>query len=181
MGRRRRISVLLLLLLAVVGVKLGQELYRWVAFADERALIRPLREEVVEVGVEVVRTRARADTLRTRIEADDRALVRERLSLEQYLQHARGDALPGHLYNAYRVDLETYNRHIAERNERVRAWRDALARNARAVDRYNLLADSLRALATRVGDPYYAVPLPAEAALERGLHPGGARPPAPRS
>ena len=42
-------------------------------------------------------------------------------------------------------------------------WQEILDRNRTAGRRYNLLGDSIRDLAMRMGDPYYSVPTPAEA------------------
>jgi hypothetical protein len=73
------------------------------------------------------------------------------------------------VYQRYRADLTRYNRHVTERNARLADWQEIQARHNAAASRYTLLADSLNALATRMGDPYYAVPTPAEAAIERGI------------
>ena len=56
---------------------------------------------------------------------------------------------------------------MARRNDSFHTWQEVLARNRSAVDRYNALADSLRAVADVLGDPYYQVPSPLEAAAER--------------
>ena len=73
------------------------------------------------------------------------------------------------MYARYREDLTRYNRHVGERNARLSAWQEVQARQNAAATRYTVLADSLHDLATRMGDPYYAVPTPAEAAIERGV------------
>lgn len=150
-------------------INLARESFRWFAYGDERAQVQQLRGEVVDAGVRIVRTRSRADTLQREIEAEDRGLTERLKAVRRYDRFARGGALPAHLYTAYRRDLRDYNVLVAHRNARVREWKELMRSNREAVERYNLLADSIRAIATRIGDPFYPVPLPAEAATERGL------------
>jgi len=73
------------------------------------------------------------------------------------------------VYGRYKTELERYNRHVVERNARLRQYQGARDRYVTAVDRYNARADSLRQLAARMGEPYYAVPTPLEAAVQRGV------------
>lgn len=164
-----RLRTLLIFLVLLLAVNVGKELYDWRAYAEERTQVVEVRSRLVEAGADVVRTRARLDTLRTVIEGEDRKLEEERRMLRAYGRKADGRALPSHLYEAYRVDLERYNEHVARRNERFQQWEEVIARNHAAVDRYNALADTLRALAAVLGEPYYPVPSPIEAARERGL------------
>ncbi|HEX7240540.1 MAG TPA: hypothetical protein VF263_09755, partial [Longimicrobiaceae bacterium] len=105
-------------------------------------------------------------------------LARERRALDAYGRGSEGGALPSHLYAAYRTDLDRYNEHVERRNVRFREWRKVIQRNHASVDRYNALMDSVRAAARTLGDPYYPVPSPIEAAEERGIlrpmpEPGG--------
>jgi hypothetical protein len=51
---------MLLVLLAVVGVKLSEQLYRWVAFRDERQQVGELRERLLDSGAELTLSRAEA-------------------------------------------------------------------------------------------------------------------------
>lgn len=164
-----RLRTLLIFLVLVVAVNVGRELYDWRAYAEERTQLVGVRSRLLDAGADVVRTRARLDTLRTVIEGEDRKLEQERRALRAYGRKADGGALPPHLYEAYRVDLERYNEHVARRNESFQEWEAVIARNHAAVDRYNALADTLRALAGVMGEPYYPVPSPIEAAEERGL------------
>lgn len=164
-----RVRMLLLLLLVIVAGKLGAEWFRWTTSGDERAQIGALREQVVDAGVEVVRAQARADTLRMAIEREDSALEQDRLALERYTGRAHGGTLSSELYARYRRDLARYNVQVSARNQRFARWHQERARNGAAVDRYNQLSDSIRAIARRMGEPYYPVPLPVEAAAERGL------------
>jgi hypothetical protein len=167
----RRISVLLAILVGVVTVKFVQGVYQWIAYADERTLLVQLREQTVDIGADVVRTAAQADTLRASIEQFDRRLDESRRTVERYGRFASQGMLPRHLYDSYRSDLAAYDAEVARRNEMFSAWKEIVRRNQDAVERYNALADSVRLIANQMGDPYYPVPLPAEAALERGLVP----------
>lgn len=157
------------ILAVIITLKLGEQLFRYFAYADERAELAVLREQLVDAGAEVVRTRIRADSMREGIEQTDRTLEAGRRSVGRYGRHARDGALPGHLYGAYRNDLHRYNTQVSERNERLHTYNALVDRNQAATDRYNRLADSLHALAARIGDPYYPIPKPIEAAAERGL------------
>lgn len=169
--RRMRVGALLLMLFGVVGVKLGQEIYRWAAFGEERAQLVALRERVIDAGADVVRTGTLTDSLLREIEGADRLLAEQRRSVERYGRYARDGALPAHLYPAYREELNRFNRHVEQRNEQAAQWKEVVSRNHDAVRRYNALADSIRAVAARLGEEYYSVPLPAEAAIERGVVP----------
>jgi chromosome segregation ATPase len=167
----RSLRFLLFLLLAIVGVLLSQEVYRWAAFADERARVRDLREELLDVGAALVETRTELDRLRGTVVDADRELAAENRALQQYNRHARHNRLPQHLYDAYRADLARYNEHVVERNARVAELEAVLRREHANVARYNALSDSIHALAVRMGKPYYVVPTPLEAALERRASP----------
>lgn len=166
---KQRVRALLGLLLLVVVAKVGAEVYDWLAHADERERLVAMREELLDAGVEVMRTRALLDTLRVEIDGADRVLEQERRALDAYGKKSERGSLPPHLYAAYRADLDRYNRKVARRNETFHRWESAMARNHRSVERYNALADSVRALAAVLGDPAYAVPSPLEAAVERGV------------
>lgn len=172
--RRMRIGVLLLMLFGVAGVKLGREIYRWAAFGAERAELVALRERVLDAGAEVVRTGTLTDSLRQEIEGEDQLLAQQRRAVERYDRYAHDGALPAHLYPAYREELDRFNRRVEERNARADHWRTLVQSNRDAVSRYNALADSIRAVAARLGEEYYSVPLPAEAATERGFVPRAA-------
>ena len=50
-----------------------------------------------------------------------------------------------------------------------REYQQSHSRYAAAADSYTARADSVRNLATRMGEPYYAVPTPLEAAVKRGV------------
>jgi len=165
----RYINPLLFLLLVIVGVKLSDSVYRWLAYAPERARVQVLRAGLVDAGAQYVRTRQESDSMRAVLHGEDDALEREERLLRRYDDQASGGGLPPNVYARYRDDLTRYNRHVAERNGKLAAWQDVQARQNAAAARYTVLADSLHELATRMGDPYYAVPTPAEAAIERGI------------
>ena len=160
---------MLLVLLVVVGVKLSEQLYRWVAFRDERQQVGELRERLLDSGAELTLSRNESRRLRQQMETEDRKLEDERRSLMRYNRYSTSGYLPTGLYDAYKEDLERYNRHVVERNGRLRAYQQSHDRYATAVDLYNARADSVRDLATRMGEPYYAVPTPLEAAVKRGV------------
>ncbi len=163
------VNPLLFVLLVVIGIKLSDSAYRWVRYGPERAEVRRMRAELVDAGAGIVRTRQASDSMRAVLRAEDVALEQEQRALRRYDDYAHDGALPTGLYERYRADLTRYNDHVAARNARLSAWQDVLARNHAVVGRYNLLSDSVRDLASRMGDPYYEVPTPAEAARERGL------------
>jgi chromosome segregation ATPase len=158
---------LLLLFLAIVGVLVSQEVYRWAAFGEERRLVGELREELLDAGAALVRAQTEMDSLRGAIVDADARLEREQRALQEYNRHARHGRLPQHLYDAYRTDLAAYNDHVVERNARVSEMEAIRQREHVAVARYNALSERIHGLAVRLGQPYYSVPTPLEAAMER--------------
>jgi hypothetical protein len=165
----RYINPLLFLLLVILGVKLSDSAYRWVAFGEERAQVKVLRSNLVDAGALYVRTRQEGDSMRAVLRVEDEQLEAEERRLRRYDSYASEGGLPPDVYERYRADLTRYNRHVTERNAKLADWQEIQARHNAAASRYTVLADSLNALATRMGDPYYAVPTPAEAAIERGV------------
>lgn len=164
-----RVRALLLLLALIVAFKLGAQWVRWATSTDERARITALRERVVDAGVEVVRTEARADTLLREIEARDSVLERKWTKVDRFASLARNGTSSSGLYTRYRRELARYNEGVEARNLRFRAWREVRARRDAAWERYTRLADSIHGVAAEIGEPYYPVPLPIEAAAEQGL------------
>lgn len=165
----RYVTPLIFLLLVILGVKLSDSVYRWLRFGPEREQVKELRTRLVDAGALMVRTRQESDSMRSVVHADDAALEQEQAALRRYDAQAQDGALPPELYERYRGELQRYNDHVVRRNAKLGVWQEILGRNHAAVGRYNVLSDSIRDLATRMGDPYYSVPTPAEAAIERGL------------
>lgn len=163
------VNPLLFLLLVIVGIKLSDSVYRWLRFGPERQQVKALRVQLVDAGAQMVRTRQESDSMRAVLHAADAALEAEQQALRRYDALAHDGALPPDVYERYRVELTRYNAHVGDRNARLSGWQEILDRNHAAVQRYNLLSDSMRNLAARMGDPYYSVPSPAEAAIERGV------------
>lgn len=165
-----RLRALLVLLAAVVAIKLLPEVYRWAAYGEERQQLASLRSRAVAAGTELVVARSRLDTLRGRIERVDRSLEGDRSSMLRYGGYADATgALPPSLYRRYVEQVDGYNRRVASRNADWEAYVAARERSRSALERYQAHADSARRLAARIGDPYYQVPSPIEAAAERGV------------
>ena len=160
---------LLSLLGLIVALLVGRELYQYVAYRDDRALLVGLREQVIDAGAELTRTRQEADSLRALVDDADRRLEGEVRVLRRYNRMARGGLLPPDVYARYERDRARYEQILEQRNGWFEEWKGVLSRSHVAVDRYNLLADSITNVAARIGDPYYAVPRPAEAAAQRGV------------
>lgn len=163
----RLARILLVSLALLVLGRLGVEVYDWAAHREERERVRELRARLHDAGVEVVRSHAREDTTAVAFREADEALEREHRLLEAYKERALSGGAPD-VYAAYREALDRYNRQVAERNARARERWAAQVRKRDAQLRYDALADSIRGVARALGDPYYHVPLPAEAAAERG-------------
>jgi len=169
---RRQFAALGLLLLAVILVKVGEEAYRWFAFADQREQLREMDSRLEETGYQLVRSQIGVDSLRAMVEWSDAQLTEGRSRLDSIEQFADRGTLPPGLYDRYRAELSGFNRRVAERNAIVNDLESAVRRNHSMVDRYNVLADSIRAVAAALGEPYYNVPSPVELAARRGLiHP----------
>jgi hypothetical protein len=174
---RQRLASVLLVLGGVVAIRQGQELFHSYVYADELTRLDRMVNVLEEDGVQVVRTRMRADSLRAIIEEIDRELVKRKEAVSAYDRHVSQGALPSRLYTAYRRELDAYNRRVMERNQVFERWKAVVVENHAAVGRYNSRADTIRALADRIGEPYFRIPSPVEAAAERGiLDAGGKRP-----
>lgn len=171
MRRRERLLGVAAILAVLVLAKVGHQAYRWYAHDEERARIQALSGVLEDVAIEVVASQLVSDSLRAEIESTDRELETTRAAIARYEEHSIGGALPARMYGPYRRELQAHNRRVEERNAMYERWRDAIARNHAAIDRYNALADSIRATAAAMGEPYYSIPTPAEVALERGLSP----------
>ncbi|HEX5726844.1 MAG TPA: hypothetical protein VFX98_15315 [Longimicrobiaceae bacterium] len=164
-----RVRPLLFLLAVIVGIKLTEQLYGYFAFGEERVLVRGLRGELVDAGAEITRTRTVLDSLRSLIKGIDKDLELDDVRLRRYERNLRAGHITLPDYEQARTVSARYNQRVERHNAWLHEYEAVLARNHRSVDRYNTLADSVRNLAARMGDPYYAVPTPVEAAVERGL------------
>jgi hypothetical protein len=166
--RRQRFFALLALLLLIGAFRLAQQLYRWQAFKAERTEIVRLEVDLDSSALGIVATEMRAGTLRTAIEAADEGLASARSRLDNVERAAEVRGLDLSQEISYRDDLAAFNAEVRRRNELVREWRQILTSNHEHVDRYNLIADSIRAVALRMGEPYFPISTPAEIAAARG-------------
>lgn len=155
---------LLFVLLVIVGVKMSEQAYALVAFRDERETARGLRERLLDTGTQLVAARTEFDGLKHRLEAEDAELQRELAALRRF---TRMGPLTEQVYQRYERERLRYNLHVEERNNRAREWEASARRHEVSAQRYNFLADSLQALAVKMGEPYYQVPTALEAAAER--------------
>jgi hypothetical protein len=172
MSSRDRLLALLTVLLVIGSFKVAQQVYRYVAFAEERSAIASLQVEVEEAGLGVIDTQLLADSLRRKIARLDDGLRDGRRELERLERQLLVGLVNRSNEVTYRQRLEEYNLAVAERNELFRKWRVAVDDNHAFVDRYNLLVDSIRTVATRMGEPYYPIPTPAELVVRREAAPG---------
>jgi hypothetical protein len=167
--RKERLLPFLVILLSVVVVKVGQQLYRWHAYRDERAEIVRLETRLDSAAVGLVTSRIRASALRDSIEAADEHLDTERRRLDSVERTNRDGIFDEGRERAYRTQIAAFNRDIRSRNELVRRWRAAIESNHGHVDRFNLFADSIRAIAMGMKEPYFPIRTPAEIAAEHGI------------
>jgi hypothetical protein len=170
-NRYPRLRVLLLVASALAMGQMIRHTWDWFVHREARVELVALRERVVDAGASMVHEQLEAERIRATLEEDDRILEKDRLLLDSYGRFARGQVLPNHLYGSYRQELDEFNRRVLDRNARLEQLRATLARRASAAGLYNTLTDSMRVLAVQAGDPFHPIPLPAEAATERGIAP----------
>jgi predicted nucleic acid-binding Zn-ribbon protein len=166
---RSRAGAILAVVAALLAVKLLQEGYRWYAYGDQRDQIREMTHRLEDLGYRVIRTQLAADSLRDQIESVDTELDRERRRMDAMERRATLGALTHQDFERYRVELDAFNQRIGERNARLSAWQEVISENHDVVSRYNQLADSIRAVAATMGEPYFDVPAPVDMAARRGL------------
>lgn len=162
---------LLFVLLVILGVKLSEQGYALVAFRDERVEARVLRERLLVTGTELVEVRGEFDVLKRRLEEEDAKLHRELAALRRF---TRMGPLTPQVYERYERERLRYNLHVEERNNIAREWEASAHRHEASAQAYNVLADSLQALAVKMGEPYYQAPTALEAAAERRSREGQA-------
>lgn len=156
---------LLFVLLVIVGVKLSEQAYALVAFRDERQQVRELRARLGQTGVDLVAARTSEDSLRQLIHSQDDALERDLITVRRFHREARR-GMTSQRHAEYTAELARYNAQVVARNDVLRRFESLHDRHQAAATRYNLLADSLHALAVKMGQPYYQVPTALEAADE---------------
>ena len=166
-----RIKALLTVAVCLLLFQAIRYVYRWYAYAGERTTLEAMHERASDAGAAVVVTELRADSLHGQVTRLDRELETGRRTLAAYGKHADAGSLAPHLYDAYTADIDAYNRQVRERNTTYQAYRAVVSQNHAAVARYNAVTDSMRRIAEEIRDPYYPVPLPAEAASARGIRP----------
>lgn len=166
MRGRPRTLVLLAALVLVVGARIGYQLLSWKQHGPDRELLVSLETELEDAAVGVITTQIASDTLQEAIEAADIELGRGRQLLDNL---ERRSSFGGGTDAAYLRELRAFNEKVAERNRVVEDWRIVVGNNHDYVDRYNLLADSIRAIASRMGEPYFPIRTPAEIATSRGI------------
>lgn len=164
-----RTRLLILAAGLLLAFKLGREVYRWIAFGDERDDLRRLGVELDATALAVMRTQLLADSLRRAIHQLDADLKADRAALSVFERRADRGGLPPLLFDEYREDLDEYNGKVAARNTGYDRWTSVVERNHRAVGGYNVLADSIRGIGATIGEPYIFVPSPAEVAVRHGL------------
>jgi hypothetical protein len=169
MRRNQRVLAMIALVSFIGAIKLGQQLYRWAAFGEERERISALDHSLQEAGLGVIATQVRSDSIRAVIASIDEELAVSRSRLENFERLASSRAISSTVEQAYRRDLAAHNADISRRNELFRAWAEIIGVNHVHVERYNTLVDSIRKLAADMGEPYYPILSPAEIASRNGV------------
>ncbi len=165
MRGRDRLLVIALTLLVVVGGRISWQYYRWHQHAPERAMLIALEADLEDAALGVITTQVASDTLQESIHRADEELIRGRV----YLANLERRYSQGRDRSQYLDELSDFNARVNERNRMVEEWRQVVSSNHRYVDRYNQLADSMRSVAERMGEPYYPIRSPAEIATARGM------------
>ena len=166
---RDRFLVVAVTLLLIIGGRIGWQYYSWYQHAPERAMLVELETELEDAAVGVIMTQVRADSIREAIDGTDAELERGRVLLRNLESRAaayRSDS-------PYMRERGAFNERVNARNRMVEEWRANVSDNHHYVDRYNLLADSMRSIAGRMGEFYYPIRSPAEIATARGVQARG--------
>jgi len=159
----------------VAVIQLAEHLYLWYVHREDRVHLEVLREDLVDRGALMIEAQLDVARIRSEIEAIENG------------------AAPSHPRFATLAAIPVRNgqaRAILERNRLLADLESAVNRRNSAAVSYHVLADSIRSVAERARDPYFAIPLPAEAATARGIRPdrfhagadpSSVAPPSPRS
>lgn len=151
-----RILSVVVAIAVLASFKISQQLYRWYSYAPERATIMLLENQLETAGLQVVSSHLQADSLHTLLERMDGQLDDMRVELTGPARR-RDDS------------VADYNKRVEERNALLHNWRLTLEENHDRVSRFNLLADSIRVVAERMGEAFYPIRSPAEiVAQDRG-------------
>jgi hypothetical protein len=172
--RNTRVLGLLVFLLAVATIQVLEGVFLWYSFREERVQLTQLREELVDEGADMIRAQLEAERIRGAIAAADSLLHQRRQEVDPQGQRARAATRSWTAYHAHAEGIDAFNREVRRRNERLGELNAVVMRRNAAAARYYLLADSIRTLAVRAGEPYFSVPIPAQAAAERGITRDGA-------
>lgn len=144
-----RILSVFVAIVVLASFKISQELLRWYTHAPERATIMLLEDQLESTGLEVVASHLQADSLHSMLESMDVQL----------------DVMRSQLTGTSRqrpASVADYNKRVEERNALLHNWRLTLEENHDRVGRFNLLADSIRVVAERMGEAFYPIRSPAE-------------------
>lgn len=169
MRRNQRVLALVALLTFIAATKLGQQIYRWAAFGEERERISALDRSLEEAGLGVIATQVRSDSIKAVIASIEEELTVSRDRLDRYERQASARAISTSVERAYRRELAAHNANIGRRNDLFRSWAGVVDVNHVHVERYNALVDSIRDLAADMGEPYYPILSPAEIASRNGV------------
>jgi hypothetical protein len=166
----------------VATVQIVEHLFRWYVHRDERVELAALREELIDVGAEMIETQLAIEQIRAAIVELDANGYGPRIAVYPAGRyHGRTSESASAAPRDVAVVDEHRRARVLERNRHLDELNGVVARRNSAAARYYLLADSIRSVAERVRDPYFAIPLPAEAATARGITASGPPPAATRS
>jgi predicted nucleic acid-binding Zn-ribbon protein len=167
MTHRERLISMLVVLLLLAGAKLVQQLYSFYASKEERIEIARLEMGIEDAGFGIISTQIEADSLLEEVRRLDEELRAGRTRIEELERRLVGGSVTLAEERSYRERLAAHNGRVDERNAIYRRWRATVDNNSTYVERYNAIADSIRALANALGEPYYPILSPAEIAVRR--------------
>jgi hypothetical protein len=160
---------LLFFIALVAAVQIFEGWLRWYIHREDRVHLVALREELIDVGAEMIAAQLETERLREHLEGSGRLLYGGDHASdaagrrESRVPPAR---ITAHLHAAAGSDHGT---RMLERNQHLTELNRVVGRRNAAAVRYYVLADSIRLIADRVQEPYFSIPLPVEAAVKRGI------------